>query len=148
MTTHLVLLVLHLLGAAIWTGGHLILAVRVLPRALRAKDARVVLDFEKAFEPIGLPALLVQVVTGVALALQYSGDVARWVGFSAGYDRSIGVKLLLLLLTVGLALHARLVLIPRLTNDRLVPLAWHIALVTLASVAFVIVGTTFRAGGL
>lgn len=145
---HLVLLVLHLLGAAIWTGGHLILALRVLPRALRAKDARIVSDFEKAFEPVGLPALLVQVVTGIALAVQYSGDAARWVSLSPGYDRAIGVKLLLLLLTLGLALHARLRLIPRLTDERLAPLAWHIALVTLSAVAFVIVGTTFRVGGL
>lgn len=148
MTTHLVLLALHLVGAAIWTGGHLILALRVLPKALRQKDARLVADFEQAFEPVGLPALLVQVITGLALALQYSDTPAQWVELAPGFSRAIGLKLVLLFLTIGLALHARLRLIPRLTDERLGPLAWHIGLVTVTSVAFVIVGTTFRVGGL
>ncbi len=148
MTTHLLLLSLHLIGAAVWTGGHLVLALRVLPKALRAKDASLVVDFERAFEPVGLPALLVQVVTGLVLALQYSDAPAQWVELAPGFSRAIGVKLILLFITIGLALHARLRLIPRLTDERLVPLAWHIGLVTLTSVAFVIVGTTFRVGGL
>jgi len=148
VTTHLILLSLHLVGASIWTGGHLILALRVLPRALREKDASRVADFEKAFEPVGLPALLVQVVTGLLLALQYSDTPAQWVELAPGFSRAIGLKLILLFFTIGLALHARLRLIPRLTDERLVPLAWHIGLVTLTSVAFVIVGATFRIGGM
>jgi putative copper export protein len=148
VSTHLILLGLHLLGAAIWTGGHLVLALRVLPRALREKNAALVRDFERAFEPVGLPALLLQIVTGIALALDFSPDPSHWVSMSPGYGRATGVKLALLLLTLLLALHARLRLIPRLSDERLAPLAWHIALVTLAAVAFVLVGLSFRAGGL
>ncbi|MBK7271345.1 MAG: hypothetical protein IPI07_18095 [Flavobacteriales bacterium] len=31
-------LVLHLLGAAVWVGGHLVLSLTVLPGALRDRD--------------------------------------------------------------------------------------------------------------
>ncbi len=33
------ILLLHILGATIWTGGHLVLAVTILPRVLRERSA-------------------------------------------------------------------------------------------------------------
>ena len=50
-------------------------------------------------------------------------------------------------MTVALAAHARLRLIPTLSSDTLPRLAWHIRLVTLVSVLFVVVGATIRYGG-
>ncbi|TDO16827.1 MULTISPECIES: hypothetical protein [Halomonas] len=32
------LLLLHLLGATVWTGGHLVLAATILPRVLKGRD--------------------------------------------------------------------------------------------------------------
>lgn len=37
------LLLLHILGATIWTGGHIVLALVVLPRALRERSPAVLL---------------------------------------------------------------------------------------------------------
>ena len=37
------LLTLHILGACVWTGGHLVLAITVLPRALARRDAHIVI---------------------------------------------------------------------------------------------------------
>jgi len=37
------LLTLHVLGACVWTGGHLVLAVAVLPRAVARRDSAVAL---------------------------------------------------------------------------------------------------------
>jgi len=54
----------------------------------------------------------------------------------------------LLGLTVALALHARLRLIPRLDEPRLPLLAAHIVIVTLLAVALVVVGASFQTGGL
>ena len=51
MTDLYLLLVLHLLGAAIWTGGHLILTFGVLPSALKATRHRS--PFEHRFERLG-----------------------------------------------------------------------------------------------
>jgi hypothetical protein len=56
------------------------------------------------------------------------------------------VKLLLLAITVALALHARLRLIPRMDGSNLAVLAAHIIAVTALAVALVIVGVDFRTG--
>ncbi|MGH7874191.1 MAG: hypothetical protein ACREQO_18470, partial [Candidatus Binatia bacterium] len=63
-----ILVALHLIGASVWIGGHLVLAATILPRALRHRAPTIILDFEKGFERIGLPALVLQVVTGLLLA--------------------------------------------------------------------------------
>jgi hypothetical protein len=59
----------------------------------------------------------------------------------------IGVKLLLLASTAALALHARLRLIPNLSDDNLRGLAWHIRGITALAIAFVVVGALVRLGG-
>jgi uncharacterized membrane protein len=61
------LVLFHLLGACVWVGGHLILSLSVLPKALKAKNTKVITEFENSFEKIGIPALLIQVLTGVFL---------------------------------------------------------------------------------
>lgn len=143
---HGAILLLHVLGATVWTGGHLVLAVTVLPRVLRERSPAELLKFESAYERIGLPALLVQVATGLWLAHRLVPDVGIWLSFDHPVARLVGVKLLLLAATVGLALDARLRLIPRLSERNLSSLAWHIVPVTLVSVLFVVVGVAFRTG--
>lgn len=142
------LLFLHLLGAAIWTGGHLVLSLGVLPLALRRRDPSLIQAFEERYEPVGVAALVAQVLTGFELTRRY------FPGFAGLFnpDNPIAVaalaKIVLLLLTVSLALDARLRIIPKLGRDNLGALAWHIIPVTLLSVAFVYVGLRFRFGGL
>jgi hypothetical protein len=57
------------------------------------------------------------------------------------------VKLGLLALTVALAVDARLRVIPRLSDETLPVLAWHIRVVTAAAVLFVLAGASIRLGG-
>jgi putative copper export protein len=139
------LLTLHVLGACVWAGGHLILALTVLPSALARRDPRILRAFEEPFEKIGIPALVVQVLTGGWLASHFV-PVSRWLAFGSALEVRIGAKLLLLGLTVALALHARLRLIPRLDSSNLQSLAVHIAIVTAVAVALVIIGVDFRTG--
>jgi len=141
------LLTLHILGACVWTGGHLVLATTVLPRALVRRDARILRAFEEPFERIGIPALIIQVATGIWLAGQFV-PAWRWLAFGNALEARIGVKLVLLGLTVALALHARLRLIPRLDDSDLRWLAAHIVIVTALAVALVVVGVSFETGGL
>lgn len=142
------LVLAHLLGASVWVGGHLVLAFTVLPRALRANDAAIVRDFEAGFEKIGIPALLLQVVTGIWLALHWLPDVGAWFAADSTLSRLVLGKLACLAATVALAAHARLRIIPRLDAATLRPLAWHIRGVTLVAVAFVVLGVGIRTGGL
>jgi len=142
------LVILHLLGASIWIGAHLIVSTLVLPRALRARDPAVILDFEARFERLGRPALLVQVVTGLWLAYIRVPGIGRWFSPDSPVSALIAAKLALLVIMLAIAAHARLRVIPRVRPDTLHVLAWHIVAVTIVSVAFLIVGVGIRTGGL
>lgn len=139
-----ILLLLHILSATVWTGGHLVLALTVLPRVLREKSPAELLKFESAYEKIGLPALLIQALTGLWLAYRLVPDLGRWFLFDTLASHLIGTKLLLLALTVAFAIDARFRVIPRLSEKNLTSLAWHIIPVTILSVLFVVVGVSFR----
>jgi len=141
-----VILLLHILGATVWTGGHLVLAIAVLPRVLAERSPARLLEFESAYERIGIPALVVQVATGLWLAHRMIPDVGRWFAFDHPVASLIGIKLLLLATTIAFAIDARLRLIPRLSEENLTSLAWHIVPVTIVSVLFVVVGVGFRTG--
>jgi len=140
------ILILHLLGACIWVGGHLVLLLTILPKALRERDPSAVLRFEHGYERIGIPALLVQAVTGIWLASRYVPGI--WPAFTFGdpLRSAVAIKLLLLLGTILTGLHARLRIIPRLTPDRMSLLAVHVALVTIMAVAMLYVGAFIRTG--
>lgn len=139
---------LHLLAAMVWTGGHLVLALTVLPRALRRRHPQVLLDFEQGYEKIGMPALAIQVASGLWMALQLVPDWGQWLAPETALERSVALKLSLLAGTALVAFHARLRVIPRLSAQTLPLMAWHVAAVTLLSVGFVLAGISFRYGGL
>lgn len=146
--TYRVLVALHLLGAAVWVGGHLVLSLAVLPRALRAHDSTIIREFESGFERVGIPALLVQVVTGLWLAHHWVPDVSGWFSPSTLTARLVLLKLVLLAATLALAVHARFRVIPWLDATMLRFLAYHIVAVTLLGVALLVVGVAIRTGGL
>ena len=140
------ILLLHLLGATIWTGGHLYLVLAVLPPALKARDPQRILAFESSFERIGMSALLVQVVTGLWMAIKLQPELANWFTLATPHAKLIMLKITLLLLTVLTALDVRLRIIPTLSPQTLPSLAARIVLVTLISVLFVVAGASFRGG--
>lgn len=140
------LLLLHILAATVWTGGHLVLALTVLPRALRARDPQILLQFESGYERVGMPALLLQVLTGLWMAYSLVPSPAAWFAFGGRPEKLIAFKLLLLAATVATALDARFRIIPRLSAETLPAMARRVWIVTLLSVAFVIVGVSFRGG--
>lgn len=140
-------LFLHVLAATVWTGGHLVLAFAVLPRVLRERSPEQLLRFEQGYERIGMPALVLQIVTGLWMAYQMVPSVAQWLSPDTPVARAIVLKLVLLLCTALIAAHARLRVIPRLSADTLPLMAWHVGAVTLLSVGFVAVGVSLRFGG-
>jgi hypothetical protein len=93
---HQAILLLHVLGASIWTGGHLVLAITVLPRALRAKDPSIVEQFEAGYEKLGIPALVLQLLTGLWLAYRLLPDPGAWFAFGSPAATNIFAKVILL----------------------------------------------------
>ena len=142
-----ILVVLHTLGATVWVGGHLVLAVTVLPKALQNRDPDLIHQFEEHFENFGLTSLLVQVITGLGLTWIYFPNFQNFLDFYSYLSTYIGFKLLLLLGTIALAIHARFFIIPNLTKETLNSLAYHIVGVTTLAVLFVILGAGIRLGG-
>jgi putative copper export protein len=147
MSVFPLLVIVHALAATVWTGGHLVLDLGVLPRALRAQSAAQIRGFEEVFEPLGLTALAIQVVTGLWMGWIYLPGFRGLFSPANPIGMLVGVKLLLLAATAALALHARLRLIPNLTDDNLSGLAWHIRGITALAIAFVVVGAFIRLGG-
>ena len=145
MSAYTTALLLHVLGATVWTGGHLVLALGVLPGALKERSTVAVQAFEVRFERVGIPALLIQVFTGLYLATTLAPP-STWLELDNPATRAIVIKLGLLAATVALAAHARLRVIPHPSAENLGTLAWHIVAVTIISVAFVVIGVGYRVG--
>lgn len=138
-----ILIILHVLGAAVWVGGHLMLAISILPKALKTKQASLVLDFEKHYEKLGIPALIIQVLTGFRLAMIYQ-PMSEWFSFSNPTSSLIGYKLIGLLSIIMLAIHARFFIIPKLSSSNLGLMGLHIVAVTVISVLMLVWGVSFR----
>jgi putative copper export protein len=147
MSVFPLLVIVHALAATVWTGGHLVLDLGVLPRALRAQSAAEIRAFEQSFEPLGLTALAIQVLTGLWMSWIYLPGFRGLFSPVVPIGMLVGVKLLLLAATAALALHARLRLIPNLADANLSGLAWHIRGITALAIAFVVVGALIRLGG-
>ena len=141
------LIIIHTLAATIWVGGHLILSLSILPAAWKKRDPVIISDFEERFEKLGIPALLIQVITGVWMSLKYL-PFSDW--FDLGNRTSILIitKLFLLSCTIALAIHARLFIIPKLSPEKIPMLGIHILLVTLIGILFLITGLLFRLAGI
>ena len=149
MSVFPLLVIVHALAATVWTGGHMVLDLGVLPRALRDKSAAQIRAFEEVFEPLGLTALAIQVLTGLWMGWIYLPGFRGLFSPANPIGMLVGVKLLLLAGTAALAIHARLRLIPTtLTDANLSGLAWHIRGITALAIAFVVVGGLIRLGGL
>lgn len=147
---HHLLLILHLLAASVWVGGHLFLSLSIIPKALREKKARILTDFEKAYGAIGMPALVLLVITGVWMAVQLGVGITSWFSFSSPIERLVSLKLLLLFTTVILAISAQKRVIPALRKgsaSRLPEMAMHAFLVTLIGIVMLVLGTFARYGG-
>lgn len=143
-----ILLLLHIISATIWTGGHIVLSTVVLPKVLKENSPEQLLNFESVYEKIGMPALIIQVVTGFMLAYRFQPQLSEWFNLSNPISHPILAKITLLFLTICFALDARFRVIPVLSQSNLKVMAWHIIPVTFFSIIFVVVGVSFRTGWL
>lgn len=146
--THHVILIFHLLAATIWVGGHLFLAIRILPEALKKKDVSILKNFKSKFEPVGMPSLLVLLVTGILMAYHYNVTFTKWFSFSNAIEKVISIKLILLFTTVLMAACAETLIFPKLKSERMFPAAFFIITVTTIAVTMLILGSLIRIGGL
>ncbi len=143
-----IFVILHLLGASVWVGGHIVLVSVVLPAARREGCIKYIVDFERSYGRLGLGALVIQAVTGFVLAER---SIGSWVTFTLSTDLAsilVPTKLVLLAANLGLAVHASRRLLPRLSPERIGAFAIHAWIVTLIAVLMVVLGVGIRTGRL
>ena len=92
----------------------MLLVFAYLPKALREKNQQIILEYEKKYEPVGMPALALLVITGIMMAYKYGVGVSNWFHFATPIEKVISVKLALLFITVFFALSAQFRVIPKL----------------------------------
>lgn len=149
MPTHSILLFLHVLGACVWFGGHMVLSFVVLPKAKKAQDPSILVEFEQSFERLGIPALVVQVLTGPILALRYA-PVGDWFLWQNETQDHIASKLLVLVIIVFLAVSMKRKVLPRLRAGETKALraaAGHVHTVTFLSFLLILTGLSLHTGG-
>ena len=151
MGTHHIILIIHLLAATVWVGGHLFLALAYLPRALRHNDFSYIDKYERTYEPIGMPSLFLLVITGIVMAYDYNAGLQYWFTFSSPVERVVSLKLICILLTASFAISAQTRVLPKLRKGNIKPLpemAVHIICVTLLGVTMLVLGSFVREGGI
>lgn len=147
MIHHLVLIV-HLLCATIWVGGHLILCLRILPIAWKKKKISEIVAFRSKYERVGMPALILLFLTGIIMAYHYNATVTTWFSFTTAIEKVVSGKLILLGLTFLVAWSADRFLFPKLTDKDLPKITVFIVAVTTIAVAMLILGSLVRIGGI
>lgn len=145
---HHILLFVHIICACIWVGGHLILLCRYVPEALKEKSTKPILAFRKRYESIGMPSLLLLIVTGILMAYDFNVTASTWFHFANPLEKAISLKLILVLVTLLLASIATRFIFPKLSSQVKPILILFISLVTTIAMIIVFVGTTIRYGGL
>lgn len=145
-----ILLILHLLGATIWVGGHIVLAVNILPQVWKQKSTDLLFNFESRYERIGLPALLIMIITGVRMAYIYNVKIENWFSFSNPIENVISTKLSFLVIIFMFAASAQFKVLPKLRhNIKYLPImTFHIIMVTIISITMLILGSFIRYGGI
>jgi len=148
MTLHHFVLIIHLLSATIWVGGHLLLAICYLPTALKKKDPHIILSFEKKFEVLGMSSLALLIITGIWMAYDFGITIETWFAFKSGFEKVISIKLILLFCTFFCAICAQFYVIPNLNEKNINRIAVIIVSVTSIGVAMLVLGSTLRYGGI
>lgn len=148
MNKHHILLIIHLICATIWVGGHLFLAVRILPKALKEKNVSLLKNFKNSYEPFGMPSLILLVITGILMAYDYNVTFSTWFSFSNGIERVVSIKLILLLITACMAVIADRFIFPKLNEKNMYKAGIFIVSVTLIGVAMLVLGSFVRFGGI
>lgn len=145
---HQIVLIIHLLAATIWVGGHLLLLLRHVPKAIKSKSIEELSAFRKNFEPVGMPSLFILIITGILMAYDYNITFEKWFQFENSIEKIISVKLILLLISLTLAFITFKFVLPSINKISPFLLYFIIFLVTTIAVFMLILGSLVRVGGL
>lgn len=145
---HQIILIIHLLAATVWVGGHLILLLRYVPKAMKSNSLEELSFFRKNFEPIGMPSLFILIITGILIAYDYNVSIDTWLSFDNSIEKIVSIKLILLFVSLSLAFITMKFVLPNINEKSPFLLYGIIFLVTSIAVTMLVLGSLVRIGGL
>ena len=145
---HQIYLILHLLAATIWVGGHLLLLLRYVPKAIKSKSLEELSAFRKNFEPVGMPSLFILIITGILMAYDYNITFEKWFLFENSIEKIVSIKLILLFISLTLAFITIKFVLPSINKISPFILYFIIFLVTTIAVTMLVLGSLVRVGGI
>ena len=145
---HQIYLIIHLLAATIWVGGHLLLLLRYVPKAIKSKSLEELSAFRKNFEPVGMPSLFILIITGILMAYDYNITFEKWFLFENSIEKIVSIKLILLFISLTLAFITIKFVLPSINKISPFILYFIIFLVTTIAVIMLVLGSLVRIGGL
>lgn len=141
------LLMLHILGACVWIGGHIVLVGMALPKALRENNPGPILEFERGYGRLGLTALAIQLATGLWLAERWLGAWSAIFNEPTLQGRLVLLKLTALLITLMLAGYTYHRVLPRIDHGGLKSFTLLSGSTTVLAIFMLILGVGIRTGG-
>lgn len=141
-----VLVILHILGASIWIGGMLIMALGALPKAKKASDASLLKNYEGSFHILGMIAITIQFLTGFRLAMIYAGGMKGLFNFSNHAAVLFMWKLVIVLLSAGLFVVFKKKTLSNLDNNNISSASAIVWLIALLAIAQMVLGLGFSRG--
>jgi len=143
-----VLQLIHVIGATIWVGGHLLLLGGYLRRALREGSASPIIEFERMFARIGLPSFALTMVSGALMGLiRYPPSL--WLDLDGPTGR-LGLKVLTVTALLPIMVYAEKRVLPALKsggNPKMLARFSVLATVaTILSLILVVLGWAVRFG--
>lgn len=145
---HQIYLIIHLLAATIWVGGHLLLLLRYVPKAIKSKSLEELSAFRKNFEPVGMPSLFILIITGILMAYDYNITFEKWFLFENSIEKIVNIKLILLFISLTLAFITIKFVLPSINKISPFILYFIIFFVTTIAVTMLVLGSLVRIGGL
>ncbi len=131
---YLILLLLHLLGAAVWVGGYL--TVYYLSKNY---SSDLIHSVYKRFHPLGMTSLVVQLITGIILA---NHRITSWTNFDNTDLHIIYTKIAVIIIIIALVGYQSSFLKKVELNKR--KLHIYNVLIIFFSITMVILGVLFR----
>lgn len=145
--SHRALLILHGIAAAVWLGGLAVLVLGYLPEAWRTRDPRLLVDAISRFDRLGLPALIVAIITGCILAYHWLPETALWFNRELPHGAAILTKFSLLILALLIYAYQRARVLPTLGPERIPRLGLCLTLQLILAALLLVAGSAFRFTG-
>ena len=142
------LVILHILGAAVLVGTNLVVMLSVIPKAKKANDVGVIRGYLGGVGQMGVHALAVQLITGLWLASPQFKGISAAFQMKEVFATHVVAKVVIMIVITVLIIVLRRKIAPNLTMENLGGFTMTVGLVTLLGIAMVALGVGLRTGGL